>query len=235
MVTSSFASVIDDSKVLSPSSPPGIKKYTFTAADWNPIKYLEAIETQENYVAYRGSKKYAEEAAIKFVENNETTFDLVTLCPPMVFGPWAHPLDSLSEINMSNEKIRDLVLGTDSIPTSRVTAWVDVRDLAQAHVAALLNLPPGTQTQDRTRRYIPAAPEKFTYQLAADILRKEPEFEDWAPNIVVKGNEGAQVPELFDVDGTPVAKDFGVTYRSLKETVVDTARQIRAQALKEGK
>lgn len=221
VITSSFAAVIH-----SPTNQEKTPGFTYTSEDWNAITYDESVNAERGYIAYRGAKKFAEMEAWDFIKSHQG-FDLVTLCPPMVFGPWMHPLASLAEINTSNQSLRDVVLGIDPIPSSRVAAWIDVRDLALAHVEAVFRPEVGN------RRYIPSSPEKFSYQLAADIIRQE--FPEWALEKVTKGDEGAPVPETFNADGESVARDLGITYRTFRETVKDFAAQARGVAIKEGK
>ena len=57
------------------------------------------------------SKTCAERAAWEFVEKQKPNFDLVTLCPPLVFGPVIHSLKSLDELNTSNKRIWGLLSG----------------------------------------------------------------------------------------------------------------------------
>lgn len=58
--------------------------------------------------------------------------------PPLVFGPIHPKLQTLDTLNTSNQRIRDMMLGKmqDEIPPSGVNIWVDVRDLALAHIRA---------------------------------------------------------------------------------------------------
>lgn len=221
VITSSFAAVVNSVK--SSEHP---SEYTYTSDDWNAITYEESVAAELSHIAYRGAKKYAELEAWEFVKSYKG-FDLVTLCPPMVFGPWLHPVSSLAQLNASNGPLRDVVLGADPLPDSRVAVWIDVRDLALAHVEALFRPEVGN------RRYVPASPEKFSYQLAADIIREE--FPDWALHKVTKGTPGAPITESFKLDGEPTATDFGFKYRPFRETVIDFANQVRAQAIKESK
>lgn len=57
----------------------------------------------------------------------------------VVFGPVVHHLASLDSINTSNERIVSLVQGKwkEAVPDTGTFAWVDVRDVALAHVLAL--------------------------------------------------------------------------------------------------
>jgi nucleoside-diphosphate-sugar epimerase len=99
VITSSFASVIDVNR----RAPP---RFTYTGADWNPLSYEETVAKETSaVVAYRGSKKFAELEAWKFIEERNPGFDIVTLCPPMTFGPVVHPVASLQELNESNANL----------------------------------------------------------------------------------------------------------------------------------
>jgi len=213
VLTSSFASVVDISKSPGP-------EFTYTGAHWNPLTYEEAVNpTTSAVVAYRGSKKFAELEAWKFVEREKPQFDLVTLCPPMVFGPVVHPVPNVARLNESNATLWSVAAGADPLPTARVPAWIDVRDLAEAHVQALLNPAAGG------KRYVPAAGEPFSYELAADIIKEE--FE-WARKTVTGNYEsGKKMPPTYRLDGETVSKELGVTYRSFRETVVDFVRQVK--------
>lgn len=56
----------------------------------------------------------------------------------MVYGPIAHHISSLSAVNTSNQRIRDIIQGKNksALPPTGVFFWTDVRDLALAHVRA---------------------------------------------------------------------------------------------------
>lgn len=210
VITSSFAAVLDPAHL-------DDSNFTFTSKDWSPFTYEQA-KSSDPVIGYRGAKKFAERAAWDCIQNETPHFDLVTICPPMVFGPVVHPVSKVSELNESTKTIWEVVSGADPLPVGRVTAWVDVRDVAFAHVEALLRPEAGNQ------RFLIASPEKFSYQLAADILRKE--F-SWAREVVTRGDEGAPMPEKANVDGEAVAKALGIQYRGFKDCVIETATQLR--------
>ncbi|KAJ5652718.1 hypothetical protein N7507_010144 [Penicillium longicatenatum] len=193
VLTSSFASVVDINR----TPPPG---FTYTGADWNPLTYETAIDpSSTSVVAYRGSKKFAELAAWDFIKNEKPQFDLVTLCPPMVFGPVSHPVPNIESLNESNSDLWSVAAGADPLPGARVSAWIDARDLADAH--------------------------PFSYEYAADIMKAE--FE-WAKDAVTNGYAAGVKPSAsYEVDGETVARELGVEYRSFKETVVDLVRQVK--------
>ncbi|PGH12455.1 hypothetical protein AJ79_04291 [Helicocarpus griseus UAMH5409] len=215
VLTSSFASIIDASN--RPTSP----SFTYTAAHWNPLTYAEATDPSTSpVIAYRGSKKFAELAAWDFMRKQSAPFDLVTLCPPMTFGPIAHPIpNGAAGLNESNAMLWSIAQGIDPLPVGRVSAWIDVRDLAEAHVEALL------RTEAGGKRYVPASPEPFSYQFAADIMKEE--FE-WARGKVAKGDEEGRRPEAaYKLDGETVPRELGVGYRGFREAVVDVIGQVK--------
>jgi nucleoside-diphosphate-sugar epimerase len=71
-------------------------------------------------VAYRASKVLAEKAAWDFVAKKKPGFDLVSLCPGMVFGPLAQPIESVKKLNTSNSIVWSVISGdAKTIPETR--------------------------------------------------------------------------------------------------------------------
>lgn len=93
---------------------------------------------------------------------------------------------------------------------------MDGRDLARAHVEALLRPDAGN------KRYTVAAPERFSYQLAAEII--ENRFE-WAKGKVQSPGVKQEIDDSHDLDGRTAAGELGITYRSFEQTLVDTINQ----------
>ncbi|EGO58571.1 hypothetical protein NEUTE1DRAFT_25974, partial [Neurospora tetrasperma FGSC 2508] len=64
---------------------------------------------------YRASKKFAEQAAWEFVEENELSWDLATINNTYTFGPLPRSLDVKNagefKVNTSNERIADCLTG----------------------------------------------------------------------------------------------------------------------------
>lgn len=117
---------------------------------------------------YRASKKLAEKVVEEFVQEFDPPFSVVTLCPPMVFGPIINH-QSLENLNMTNAGIWDILSGkTETIAPNRVHLWVDVRDLGEIHAKAV-EVDLGTSKYER---YFVAADETYSNQDTADILRK---------------------------------------------------------------
>lgn len=209
VITSSFASVMDANR----KAPP---RFTYTADDWNPLTYAESIDKNTSAViAYRGSKKFAELEAWDFVKSQSPSFDIATLCPPMTFGPIAHPVEHVSGLNESNAMLWKVAKG-EPLAVARVPFWIDVRDLAQAHVEALVRPEAGN------KRFTLCAEERFNYGLVAEIVREE--FE-WARDKVRMGKQN--MDESYDLDFETAKMKLGLKYRSFRESVVDFITQAR--------
>ena len=76
-ITSSFASVVD----LDKNSRAG---YTYTDKDWDPVTMEKGQE--DGYWDYHASKTFAERRAWDMWEEAKPSRDLVTFCPPMIYG-----------------------------------------------------------------------------------------------------------------------------------------------------
>lgn len=128
-ITSSFAAVWDGRSA----------DYVYSEKDWNEYspKALEELGSKASFFdAYRASKTLAERSAWDFVKENKPSFDLVTLCPPWVYGPAIHKVESPASLNASLKFLLDYLNGNDS--TYFEGSFVDVRDLAAAHLKSLV-------------------------------------------------------------------------------------------------
>ncbi|RMZ82867.1 hypothetical protein DV737_g1891, partial [Chaetothyriales sp. CBS 132003] len=163
--TNSFACIYDSGL----GARPG---YVYTAKDWSPLTYEDGMKALNAPAAYRASKAVAEKTAWAFMGRSNSTgnaspnsssssssasdsgvgesalqpspgFDLVSLCPAMVFGPFLPTTSSLpskpSELNTSNALVWEVVSAGSSspVPPTKGPVWVDVRDVATAHLCAL--------------------------------------------------------------------------------------------------
>ena len=193
---------------------------TYSSKDWNPITYSEAADSKAlAQDAYRGSKKFAELEAWNFVKAKSPAFDVVTLCPSMIFGPVATPVESAKDLNESNSILWRMATGglSQPLPPARFNFWIDVRDLAEVHVQALLTPEAGG------KRYLPVAPEKFNYQMASEIIRGE--FPAWAEGLVPTGQQ--EIKEQVNVDMDEMKRDFpDIKYKTFRETVTDLIEQV---------
>ncbi|KAL6411281.1 hypothetical protein AUP68_04983 [Ilyonectria robusta] len=219
VITSSFASIVDEAHFTDPAK-------TFTEADWNPVQ-LEDIN-RSPAAAYRASKKLAELAAWDFVSENKPSFDLVTICPPMVFGPAVPYFATLDGINTSNERVVSLLRGDwkAEIPASRpVPMWIDVRDAARAHIRALEEPSAGGQRLLTT-------PGNFSNREIADIVRaKFPEFADKLPGPEVPGGEFPPEDQVFKIDNSVTKKLLGFEWITLEKSITDLVTSLKEHGI----
>lgn len=215
--TSSFAAIVNIAR----GAEPGL---VYTPEHWNPIEYAQGV-AGDAVVAYRVGKKYAERAVWDAVTTENAHFDAVVLCPPMVFGPVVHPVARVQDLNDSNSYLWAVASGAQPFPVARVPLWVDVRDVAFAHVEALL------RPEAKNMRFLVAAPENFSYQRAAGIIH---DTFDWAKTSVPTDGQGGSVPEWPKGDGSLATKVLGVGYRAFKDTIVDSVALFKEIQLREG-
>lgn len=155
------------------------------------------------------------------MEKEKPNFDLATINPPLVFGPIVHYLNSLDAINTSNARVRDLIQGKykEQIPPTGTFLWVDVRDVALAHVRAIEVAEAGAQ-----RFFIVAG--QFSNKRLADIIREtHPELESKLPS---KDLPDDLTPDTYRADNSKSVKVLGLKYRSLKDTISDTVTSLLA-------
>ena len=194
----------------------------YTEKDWNPVKHSEAIAGDIG-TAYRASKKFAELAAWNFVDENKPNFDLVTLCPPMIYGPLTHTssISNIKDLNESNFRIYNAFFNSAKdapLPPNGVHMFVDVRDLAIAHRLAATT--PGAGGQ----RIIVSA-RAISSQDISDILRKNfQELESRTP----LGKVGiSSLPEnAYYIENKQARKILGCEFRSDEETFMELGKQL---------
>jgi nucleoside-diphosphate-sugar epimerase len=210
VLTSSHASVCDFSK----GKRPG---YVYNEKDWNPITFDEAA-VADGVMAYCGSKALAEHAAWDWIAKNKPNFDLVTITPPWIFGPYATELTSTKGLGESIHALYSM-LGAKEVPPFDFGGFADVREVAAAHILGYETPAAGGQ-----RFWVG---QNFNYQSALDATRAEmPELRQRLP----EGSPGV-IEHTYTVDGSKAVKELGIKYRSLAETMKDTyAQLLRAEA-----
>lgn len=216
VLTSSIAAVTDepDGRVL-------------TEADWNSKSSL----TRNPYYY---SKTLAERAAWDFMAKEKPGFDLVVINPFMVIGP-AHS----KAVNTSPEILLSILKG--QYPGIMALTWgfVDVRDVAAAHVAAM-------ETPAAQGRYLCVA-ENMSLAEVVELMRAEG-YVGKLPTLDLSGGFGTGLMKLASYtqpaavgsylrshlgrvphyDNAKSRRDLGIHYRpaadSLRDTLADLAR-----------
>lgn len=194
---------------------------------WAPADWDEAVHprphTRADY-AYCTSKVLAERAAWAFVAAADAPFDLVTICNTYTFGPVPRHLPGLGAVNVSNGRIRDLVAGAWADrarplpPTGPVPTFVDVRDVALAHVRALTAPAAGGE-----RFYVVAG--YFSNQRLAAAARRA--FgRELAGRLPPEDAEDDFPARVFGFDNAKSRRLLGLEYRGLDESVRDTVASL---------
>ena len=155
-------------------------------------------KTDGNITAYAKSKTLAERAAWDFVNNiDHNPIELSTINPGYVFGPM---LDR--EFSTSGEAIRKLM--RRDYPGCPDLTWpvVDVRDVAEAHIAAM------TKSRAAGMRFCCVA-ENATLQEVAIILNKHFSDKGYKVRTWKMPNTMVRFAALFDKTARLVVKDLG--------------------------
>lgn len=172
-------------------------------------------------------QKFAEQAAWKYAEEQKPHFAISTINNTFTFGPVQRQLTDINAINLSNERIRDLILGCwrDEVPpTTPVLTWCDVRDVALAHVRAMTRPDAGGK-----RFYIVGG--HFSNMRIADIVRRSyPQLvkEDKLPEVkMVGGVIVDDLPEdVYQFDNSRSRDILGLEYKDLETSIRDAVDSI---------
>ena len=117
VLTSSFAAMGDTLE----------EKDSFDETDWSD-------PNKKNIRAYGKSKTLAEKAAWDYMSSHTPSFSLTVINPVAVIGP------SLSkDIGTSNSIVKQMINGQIPVTPKVHFGYVDVRDVAAAHITAMLN------------------------------------------------------------------------------------------------
>lgn len=208
-ITSSFAAILT-----APNHPD-----SYSEKDWNPVTWEEATGG-DPATAYRGSKTFAERAAWEFVEKEKPNFTISTLNPPLVLGPVVHYLNSLDAINTSNARVRDMIQGKwkEKLGPTGTFIWVDVRDIALAHVRAI-EVP-----EAAGKRFFVTA-GYYSNKDIVEIIREN--FHELDGKLVSKDSKSDMPEKIFKIDNSRSKEVLGLKYRSLKECIVDTVKSLQ--------
>ncbi|KAI0172965.1 ketoreductase [Hypoxylon sp. FL1284] len=183
---------------------------------WAPWTWEDGLVPETTYVA---SKLLSEKAAWAFMEAEKPSFDLAVINCTYTYGPVQRNLPSLEAINTSNQRIRDMVQGKmkDGLqPTAPVVTFVDVRDVARAHLRAMTVPEAGGN-----RFYIVGG--HFSNKRIADVIRDS--FPDLAP-LLPKDVEDDLPADVFGFDTTKSRTILGLEYTSFEKSVKDTVQSI---------
>jgi len=214
VITSSCAAVYDTN-----SKVPGV----FSEKDWN-ISSGERIKEKGRDVPqvdkYRGSKALAERAAWKWmdVHKGQIGFDLAVMNPPFVFGPIIHEVPKVESLNTSVNIFYKVLKGdkTDDELAAHAGCWIDVRDLAQAHMRAI-------QVEEAGGSRYVLSTSSFAFQDLLDGLNT-PEFSD-----LRKGKPGAgkDAKHMVMYDSSLAQRVLGIKFTNVGDCARDMTSSLR--------
>ena len=212
VVTSSMAAITDE--------PDG--NHILTESDWNTKSSL----TRNPYYY---SKVLAERAAWDFHSTEKPRWSLVTINPFLVIGP-----SMTNNINESNKVLFDIINGKFPAIMSLAWGFVDVRDVAFAHLQALV-------TPNAAGRYLCAA-ETRTMREVVTLLRENGYSQAKLPKISFESALGQKIAYLAsysqpkgvatylrthlgrrpNYDNKKIVADLGIDFRSVDQSILDT-------------
>lgn len=213
VLTSSFAAIsnVKDAYDLS---------LTLDESSWNNDSWEEA--QQDAKTAYYGSKAFAEKAAWEFLKENQGSvkFTLTTINPCYVFGPQLFDESVSATLNASCQRINEAVFSSidDDVDQEFASLFIDVRDVAKAHVLAL-------EKADLAGKRLILANHEFSTQSILDNINKN------FPKLngrIARGKPGyiASSRNIAIVDNTKSKELLGFEFGSFENAVNDTVTQI---------
>ncbi|SCU81054.1 LADA_0B10968g1_1 [Lachancea dasiensis] len=212
VITSSIAAVKDPLKSAD-------KNFVYDEDSWNPVTWESCQLNPQD--AYRGSKKFAEQVAWDFLEENKGVlkYKMATVNPSMIFGPQLFDQNATGVLNTSAEVINSLLhSGPETDLSNLKNDFVDVRDVSRAHLLAF-------QMDETVGQRLGLSAGQFNGQDIAQILNERfPQAQGTLPKVT---GEGANKTEPYaKFDNSRTKKILGFDFKSLEETVYDTAAQI---------
>ncbi|CAN1316674.1 Phenylacetaldehyde reductase [Linum perenne] len=199
VITSSMAAVAFNGRTLAPDVV--VDETWFSDADF----------CRKSKLWYMLAKTLAEELAWKF--SKENGIDIVTLNPGLVIGPLLQPT-----LNTSAESILNLVKGAEKYPNTTYR-WVDVRDVAYAHIYALEN-------PSASGRYCLVGAVVHASE-AVNILH------DLFPDLIIPQECADDKPPMpkYQVSKERVESLLGVKYTPLETSLKDTVESLKEKKL----
>ena len=198
------------------------KEKTFDESDWSNTGEDSGI------TPYAKSKTLAEKAAWEYVDNldADNRFDFTVINPVGVFGPML-----TSDMGTSNSLVSKLING--ELPACPAThmGYVDVRDVAKAHIFSMLN------SSTNNKRIIVSESEMFFVDVGRILndagFKKSPtkQMPNWLVKFLalfIKELSGVtkSLGKRVDTDKSLAKSLFDWEYISAKDSIIDTAEQL---------
>lgn len=198
------------------------RKTPFTEKDWT--------EVNGETPAYQKSKTLAERAAWDFVENEGGRLELSVINPVAVLGPVFGP-DFSHSIVMTRRMLNGEVAGCPKISS----CYIDVRDVADLHIRAMINPKAGGE------RFLATTGKSLSMLDVANILRNNlgeaakevptREIPNWLLRILAPRNPAIKVlvpmlGQYMDANGDKAKSLLGWSPRNNEQSIIDTAKSL---------
>jgi len=197
VLTSSMAAVGFNGGKLPPT-------HIYTEADWS-----NADLQRQNQSWYPLSKTLAEKSAWDYMATErKRDFRLIVINPTLIVGPILQPT-----LNTSSEIVASYLNGEKEVIPQSTMGYVDVRDVAEAHIKAY-------ESESAEGRYI-MIERSLPWADLCEILRKETKGKKYKiPTKEAEGNK--PTPMLFD--SSKVIKLLGHPLITVEESIRDTIK-----------
>jgi len=229
-------------RVLRAAVKAGVKRVVMTSAaattrqrlgtDVVADETMWADENDPQFDAYRVSKIMAEKAAWDFMRAEGRKTEFATILPGAIFGP------VLTREGLGSVKIiADLLNGSPRM-VPKLGLWiVDVRDLADLHVAAMESkFAPGQRFYGVGEFMWMDDMARMMRERLGSIGAKVPtrSLPGWLVKLVApfNANIGGLTPMIgrkFELDAGKASRDLGFTPRPAQETLLDCSRSLQAK------
>ncbi|KAF7310188.1 Epimerase domain-containing protein [Mycena indigotica] len=215
VVTSSIAAV---------QMLPAVPGTSFTDKDWTPMTKEHAIASKNPVAVYVVSKKLSEQALWKWADKHPHV-DVTTLNPTFFFGPLAPnfpvpPVPTMSTFS-TNYMVYNLLFPKGVFPPM-ATTYIDVRDVAAAHVAALSS--PPTSKVGRKRVILSSPHGASVPQLLQLLAEKRPALKGRLTGVLTKTELDVLPLDWARVDAVLGLKKSD--FRTLEETFLQTVDEL---------
>ncbi len=216
VLTSSVAAVFDEP----------ISGHVYTEKDWNETSSL----TRNPYFY---SKTLAERSAWNYIEKENPAFELIVVNPSVAIGPSLVP-----SLNTSNQILRDVLAGTYPMIMSISWGFVDVRDVAHAHILAMEN-------EKAKGRYL-CTSETLSMREVVSILREAGYNNYKLPKMKMTRRVGNALVKILvstqpkglrtfirthvgrgvEYDNSKIRQELGISFRSVKESILEAVKDL---------
>lgn len=140
----------------------------------------------------------------------------------MVYGPGLQSLQK-DKINTSSKNFAVLISSPKEMPPTRLPLYVDVRDLAKAHVLAL-------ERPQSIGKRLPVCAGNVFWDQAVELLRKErPQLASRLPPQPKESEQACKGP-LATLDVSAAKEALGLaSYHSSRDTILDSVDDLLAR------